>query len=142
VGLWLDDGKPQFAYALSKQPDHKFRAASKEALAPGKHVVRVAIKYAGGGVGKGGTAMLLVDEKEVAKCEIPQTVPARFSPDETFDVGEDTGTPIVEDYEAKMPYRFTGALKRFVVVLDPKKLSPEERKAMLEALSKVLLGGH
>jgi arylsulfatase len=26
--LWLDDGKPRFAYALSNQPAHKFRVAS------------------------------------------------------------------------------------------------------------------
>jgi hypothetical protein len=39
-------------------------------------------------------------------------VAARFSLDETFDVGEDTGTPVVEDYAAKMPYPFTGTLRR------------------------------
>ena len=141
-GLWLDEGKPQFAYALSNQPDHKFRAGSKETIAPGKHVLRVAFKYAGGGVGKGGAATLFVDEKQVAQCDIPETLPARFSLDETFDIGEDTGTPIVDDYEAKMPFRFTGTLKRFVVVLDPEKLTPEERKTMMEALSKVLMGGN
>jgi hypothetical protein len=63
-----------------------------------------------------------------------QTLPARFSLDETFDVGENTGAPLVEDYDAKMPYRFTGTLKRLVVVLEPEKLTPEERKAMLDIL--------
>ena len=46
-GLWLDESKPHFVYALSNQPDHKFRVASNEPLSPGHHVVRVAFKYAG-----------------------------------------------------------------------------------------------
>ena len=138
--LWLDNGKPRFAYALSNQPAHKFRLASDQALAPGNHVVRVRFKYAGGGIGKGATAILLVDEKEVAHGSIPQTVAARFSLDETFDVGEDTGTPVVEDYAAKMPYEFTGTLKKFGVVLEPEKLSEEDRKKLLEEVAKAIMG--
>jgi hypothetical protein len=141
-GLWLDDSKPNFVYALSNQPDHKFRIASKEALAPGHHVVRLAFKYAGGGVGKGGTATLLVDEKQVAQGSIPQTLPARFSLDETFDVGSDTGTPIVEDYADKMPYAFTGTLAKLGVVLEPEKLSPEEQERLRDVLAKALTGSH
>jgi arylsulfatase len=138
--LWLDNGKPRFAYALSNQPAHKFRVASDQALAPGDHVVRVAFKYAGGGIGKGATASLLVDEKQVAQVSIPQTTAARFSLDETFDVGEDTGTPVVEDYAAKMPYEFTGTLKRFGVVLEPEKLSEEDRKKLREEVAKSIMG--
>ena len=138
--LWLDNSKPRFAYALSNQPAHKFRFASDKALGPGNHVVRVAFKYAGGGIGKGATATLLVDEKQVAQGSIPQTVAARFSLDETFDVGEDTGTPVVEDYAAKMPYEFTGTLKKFGVVLEPEKLTEEERKKLLEEVAKAIMG--
>jgi hypothetical protein len=82
--------------------------------------------------GKGGTGTLFVHGKQVADGKIPQTLMARFSLDETFDVGEDTGTPIVEDYAAKMPYQFTGTLKKFVVILEPEKLTDEERKKLLE----------
>jgi hypothetical protein len=31
-----------------------------------------------------------------------------------------------------MPFAFTGTLKRFLVVLEPDKLTSEERKALLE----------
>jgi hypothetical protein len=74
---------------------------------------------------------------------IPQTVAARFSLDETFDVGEDTGNPVVEDYAAKIPYQFTGtgALNAFVVILEPQKLTEEERKQLLAAESKAPMGG-
>ena len=56
----------------------------------------------------------------------------RSSLDETFDVGEDTETPVMEDYADKMPFPFTGTLKKFVVVLEPEKLTDEERKRLLE----------
>jgi arylsulfatase len=95
--LLMFDSKPQFVYALSNQPQHKFRMASNDPIPSGKHVVRVDFKYDGSGVGKGGTAILRVDSNQVADGRIPQTVQVRFSLDETFDVGEDTGTPVVED---------------------------------------------
>ncbi len=74
MGTLADDSKPRFAYALSNQKQHKFVAASETALAPGNHVVRVKFQYAGGGLGKGGTAILLADEKEVAKVDVPETL--------------------------------------------------------------------
>src|SRR5262249_14563257 len=52
-----------------------------------------------------------------SRGKIERTVARRFSLDETFDVGADTGTPVVEDYADKMPFRFTGMLKRLVIEL-------------------------
>ncbi|MCP3469999.1 arylsulfatase [Bradyrhizobium sp. CCGUVB1N3] len=136
--LLLMDGKPVFAYALSNQPDHKFRVASDQRLPAGNHVVRIKFEYEGGGIGKGANATLLVDEKQVAQGHIPQTLPCRFSLDETFDVGQDTGTPVLEEYADKMPFPFTGTLKQFVVVLEPQKLSEDERRRLQEALAKAM----
>ncbi len=138
-GLLMQDSKPQFVYALSNQPEHKFRIASDQPISPGNHVVRLNFKYDGGGVGKGATGTLFVDGKQVAQGRIPQTVRLRFSLDETFDIGEDTGTPVVEDYADKMPYRFTGTLKKFVVLLEPEKLTEEERKHLLEEEAKAYM---
>jgi len=129
--LLMQDSKPEFAYALSNQPDQKSRIASDQAISPGNHVVRFKFQYDGGGLGKGATGTLFVDGTQVAQGQIPQTVVARFSLDETFDVGEDTGTPVVEDYADKMPFPFTGTLKKFVVVLEPEKLTAEEQKRLL-----------
>jgi len=124
---------------LSNQPNHKFKVQAAQALAPGNHVLRVAFKYDGGGIGKGATATLLVDEKPAGEVKIPQTVAVRFSLDETFDVGEDTGTPVLEDYAEKMPFRFTGELKKFAVVLDPHSLSEEEQKRLHDQLAKAMM---
>ena len=96
--LLLTDGKPMFAYALSNQGAHKWKVAGADRLASGKHTLRVDFKYDGGGVGKGATATLFVDGRQIGETRIPQTVVRRFSLDETFDVGEDTGTPVIEDY--------------------------------------------
>ena len=137
--LLMRDGKPQFAYALSNQPDHKSVITSDQPLAAGNHILRVKFEYEGGGIGKGATATLLVDEKEVGQVKIPKTIGVRFSLDETFDVGEDTGTPVLEDYADKMPFKFTGELKKFVVVLQPLKLSEEEQRRLHEELAKAMM---
>jgi hypothetical protein len=130
--LMLQDSRPEFVYALSNQPQHKFRIVSDQAIPAGNHVVRFAFKYDGGGLGKGATGILFVDGKQVAEGKIPQTIAVRVSLDETFDVGEDTGTAVVDDYSAKMPFAFTGDLKKFVVILEPQKLSAEEQKRLLQ----------
>jgi len=136
--LLMQDNKPLFAYAFSNQPDHKYRVASDQPLAAGNHIIRVKFTYDGGGIGKAATATLLVDEKEVAQGRIPQTIGVRFSLDETFDVGQDTGTPVLEEYEAKMPFPFTGTLTKLAVVLEPQKLSDDEQRRLHEELAKAM----
>jgi hypothetical protein len=59
-----------------------------------------------------------------------------------FDVGADTGTPVVEDYVDKMPFSFTGTLKKFVVVLEPEQLTEEERKHLFEEEAQASLAIH
>jgi arylsulfatase len=114
--LILDD-KPVFTYAYSNQAQHKYRIASTQPLSPGKHTIGFDFRYDGGGLGKGGTGTLTVDGNKVAQGRIEHTIRARFSLDETLDFGEDTGTPVVEDYADKMPFRFNGRLHQFVVRL-------------------------
>ena len=140
--LLMQDSKPEFVYALSNQAEHKFRVTSKEPIPAGNHVVRFGFKYDGGGIGKGAAGTLFVDGKPVAEGRIPQTVPIRFSLDETFDIGSDTGTPVVEDYVDKMPFAFTGTLKKFVVILEPEKLTPEERKRLQQEEARASMAVH
>ena len=116
-GLFVDGGKPEFAYAFSNQPQHKFRIAAPTALTPGKHVIEFNLIHGGGAPGSGATGVLTVDGVKVAEGPIPNTIPTRYSLDETFDVGEDTGTAVVADYSARMPFRFTGTLEKLTVYL-------------------------
>lgn len=136
-GLVVMDGKPQFVYALSQQKEHKYRIASAQKLAAGRHTIALDFKYDGPGMGKGGTGTLSVDGKAVAQGKIDRTIPARFSLDETFDIGEDTGTPVVEDYLPRMPFKFSGELKKVVIELGKSGLADADHEA-LDAAARAL----
>jgi hypothetical protein len=69
-----------------------------------------------------------VDGKKVAEQKLARTIPFRVSADETFDVGEDTGTPVSEDYH--VPFKFTGTLNKVVVRLGEAALTPQEQKQL------------
>ena len=130
--LLLLDGKPMFVHAFSNQEQHKYRIAADQKLSPGKHTVRFDFKYDGGGIGKGGTGTLLVDGQQVAQGRIERTVRIRFSLDEKFDVGEDTGTAVIDEYAEQLPYKFTGTLAKLTVDLAPQSLSAKEQKEIEE----------
>ena len=90
----------------------------REALAPGKHTLVFDFNYDGPGFGKGGTGVLKVDGKEVAKQTMPHTIPFLLPSDETFDVGVDTRTP-VDDKDYQVPFRFTGKIDKLTFKLGP-----------------------
>jgi arylsulfatase len=71
--------------------------------------------YDGGGLGKSGTAAILVDGTEVAQVCVLKTTPFRFSTEETLDFGEDTGTPVDMSYD--VPFKFTGGLGKITIDL-------------------------
>jgi arylsulfatase len=90
--------------------------------------------YDGGGIGKGGTATLLVDGQEVAKGRIEKTVPVRVSLDEGLDVGEDTGTPVNLNYD--VPFKFTGKIDKVTIQLGEGKLGAADEKELREGTRK------
>ena len=105
------DGKPTFIYSWLGL-EH-YTIASSEPLPTGSCTIRFDFAYDGGGAGKGGTGTLSVNDKTVAEGRIEKTVPIHFSTDDTFDVGEDWGTPVSSTY--KPPFTFTGTLKKVTV---------------------------
>jgi hypothetical protein len=128
LGLYLLQGRPIFHYNLVGVD--RTTVAAKDPLTPGKHTIAVDFKYDGGGVGKGGVATLTLDGKEVANAKLTRTIPFRVSVDETLDIGEDTGTPVSEDYH--VPFKFTGAINKVAVDLSVSKLSPQDQKRLDE----------
>ena len=62
-----------------------------------------------------GDAELFINDQTVGKVHIPKTIPATYSIEETFDVGEDTGSPIIEDTYA-VPFR-NEALQKLTVII-------------------------
>jgi arylsulfatase len=136
-GLLLTGGKPEFDYAFSNQSQHKYRIVSNEQLAAGIHTIKFEFQYDGPGYGKGGTGTLSVDDKQVAQGKIERTIPVRISLDETLDIGEDTGTPVVESYVNKMPFKFGGELKRVVIELGKSGLTASDARQLEEANKKL-----
>ena len=105
--LYLVDGRPRYCYNLFGL--QQFHVAGDEPVPAGDHQVRVEFTYDGGGLGKGGTATLFVDGDKVARGRVEATVPMIFSGDETCDLGEDTASPVADDYPANPA--FTGRVR-------------------------------
>ena len=128
-GFYLLKDKPVFSYNLAGV-SHYF-VKSNESLSPGAHTIVYDFKYDGPGLGKGGIGTIQVDGKTVATGRIDRTLAFRLSLDETLDCGEDTGTPIDENY--RVPFKFSGEIKKVVVNLRPEQLSIEDEAKLKKA---------
>ena len=123
-GLFLSDGKlgfgrgkPVFLYNLL---DLKRTIWEGPELGDGKHTIVFDFKYDGPGLGKGGTGVLSVDGKEVAKKTLEKSTPITFPEDETFDVGQDTRTGIaMVEHRYDVPFKFNGTINKLTFTLEP-----------------------
>lgn len=107
----VQKGKPTFLYSYIGLEHYTITSA--QTLPKGKSTVRFDFAYDGGGKGKGGTGTLSINGKKVGEGRLEKTVPTMFSTDDTFDVGEDWGTPVAPTYQ--LPLKFTGILKEVTV---------------------------
>jgi arylsulfatase A-like enzyme len=114
--LYLKEGRPTFCYNFLGMQQYK--VAAPGALAAGKARVRLNFDYDGGGIGKGGTATLLVNGSAVASGRIERTQGMIFSADETAGVGEDDATPVTTDYKER-DNSFTGKILQVTVEVKP-----------------------
>jgi arylsulfatase len=114
--LYFKDGKPTYTYNFLGLQE--FKVAATQAVAAGKATIRMDFDYDGGGLGKGGTATILVNGEKVASGRVEHTQAIIFSPDETADVGLDGATPVTTDYK-QYDNAFTGKLVKLVVDVRP-----------------------
>jgi arylsulfatase len=105
--IYVKDGRPTYTYNYFRRRVTTITAPDR--LAPGKARIELRFAYDGGGSGKGADVTLLVNGKDAGAARLPETVPIIYSYDETFDVGEDSATP-VGPYEA--PFAFTGTIEK------------------------------
>ncbi len=124
--LYIKDGRPTYEYNFFTQD--RYTVTSSEALSPGPNVIRMEFRYDGGGIGKGGTTTLFVNDKKVGEGRIEKTCWGRFSADETFDIGEDSGSPVSNAYAS--PNRYTGTIKKVVIDTQPAHLSAAEQETI------------
>jgi arylsulfatase A-like enzyme len=125
--LYVKDGKPVYHYNFFDM--ERTEVKSTVSLPKGASKVSFEFRYDGDGGGKGGEAVLFVDDKEVGKKRIERTVAARFGID-TFGVGCDTGSPVCKDY--KPPFAFDGVIEKVDILLGPPGLSEEEERVIQE----------
>jgi len=120
------NGKPVFLYNLL---DLKRTTWSGPELGEGKHTIVFDFKSDGPGLGKGGTGVLSVDGKEVARNSMENTIPITFPEDESFDVGRDTRTGVaMVEFRYDVPFKFTGTINKLTFKLGPTQLTAEDRK--------------
>jgi arylsulfatase A-like enzyme len=140
-GFYLLKGKPVFVWNLVDLKRVRWEGA--DALSPGKHTLVFDFKYDGlgfgtlafnsvSGIGRGGTGVLSVDGKEVARQALERTLPLIMQWDETFDIGADTGTP-VDDRDYQVPFAFTGKIDKLTIALDHPKLTADDVAKLREA---------
>jgi hypothetical protein len=128
--LYVKDGKPAYCYNLMGL--RRFKIYGDTTVPAGDHQVRMEFAYDGGGLGKGGTATLFLDGAKVGAGRIDGTVPLIFSSDETTDLGEDTGTPVTDDF-GSTGARFNGRIEWVELDVDEEAedfdhlITPEER---------------
>ena len=112
-------GKVVFLYNLL---DLKRTLWEGPELKAGKHTIVFDFKSDGSGLGKGGTGVLSVDGKEVARNSMEHTIPVTFPEDETFDVGQDTRTGVaLVKYRYDPPFKFTGKINKLTFKLEPER---------------------
>jgi arylsulfatase A-like enzyme len=96
--LYAKGGKPKYCYNLFGI--QRFYVEGADAIPAGTHQLRVEFDYDGGGLGKGGNVALYVDGQKSGEGRVEGTVPMLFSGDETMDLGEDTASPVSDDYSS------------------------------------------
>jgi hypothetical protein len=124
-GFYVLRGKPVFLWNMVDL--ERVRWEGQDVLAAGKHTLVFDFRYDGGGLGKGGSGVLKVDGKEVAKKRMDRTLPFILQWDEAFNVGLDTGTA-VDDRDYQVPFAFTGAMNKLTVELQPSNLTSSQTR--------------
>ncbi len=113
--LYMKGGELKYCYNWLNQ--ERYTIESKDPIPPGKAIVKLEFKYDGGGVGKGGTATLYVNDQKVGEGRIEKTQPYVFS-GEGEDIGEDLETPVTEDYK-EGDNKFTGTIDKVTIAVTP-----------------------
>jgi arylsulfatase A-like enzyme len=153
-GLLMLAGTPVWCYRRTQHESKSIRMAMSEPItAAGDYQITVICDYdypksiediQTNSIGRGARYRMEVNGDVVAgPVQIDRTVRSLFSVDETLDVGLDTGTPIVEDYADRMPFRFTGTIRKVCIDILPHHLPPlledELKKAIGRGRSQAFL---
>lgn len=107
LALWIQEGK--LKYELNNFMVERTRIETNTPLPTGK--VRIEVES----LRPDGPAMPLdvrikINGKDVASGRAPRSPSMFFTTNDTFDIGRDSFSPVVEDYHAKAPFAFNGVI--------------------------------
>jgi arylsulfatase len=110
--LYVADNR--LVYEYNAYNEDRFQIGSRGALPRGEVELKAVYEAH---ENRTGTVTLYVNGEKVGEGDVGRTMPGTFSLSETFDVGQDTGTPVSKDYTRNNA--FSGKLDRVVVSLKP-----------------------
>lgn len=121
LGGWsfaIENGRPAVHHSLTPMSEDFFTLLSSSALVPGqKAEVGFAFDYDGGGYGKGGTVRITIDGKQVASARLDRSISYPDPHTESFDIGLDSGVPVVEAPLGSSSFK--GKVEKVTVVVGP-----------------------
>jgi arylsulfatase len=98
--FYLDQGRPAVHHAVSQRSVDRYEVSSTAALPAGRVELEFRFEYDGGGLRKGGTMEILANGVLLASGRIERTVLVVAGLGETFDIGQDTGMPVLDSPSA------------------------------------------
>jgi arylsulfatase len=113
-----------------------YRIESTGTLPSGNVTVSAAFTADSATATTGGTLHLRINGRPSGSGRIDTTVPGMFTVYAGMDIGRDNGLPVDESYAAKLPFTFTGTIKRVIFDLP----QPTDRK-IAEALHRLAVQG-
>jgi arylsulfatase len=107
VACYMKEGYLRYEFNLFEVERTKIKSAAK--IPAGKAKIEVESKLEGP-IGGPMNVMLKVNGKEVARGRVPRAMSLHFTSNATFDIGEDTDSPVTLDYYDQAPFKFNGKI--------------------------------
>lgn len=113
-GLYVQEGKLIYHYNLAGV--ERYTIASDQSLPTGEVQLKAVYVTDSDEPYAPATVTLFAGETQIGSGRVGKSIPNRVTLDETLDIGFDTGTPLLDDYE--LPFKFSGALKSLTIELN------------------------
>jgi hypothetical protein len=111
--LYAKDGR--LAFDWNNAMVYRKTINSTELIPGGKHILKSVFKY-DGGIGKGGTLTLYIDDKKVGEGKVESTPPYAYSMD-GMDCGFDAATAVSDQYPKGEANRFNSTIEKVEVTI-------------------------
>jgi arylsulfatase A-like enzyme/uncharacterized membrane protein len=137
--LWVD-GKGLLHHTYSFIGVDVYKQVASEPLPTGDVTVKMLFEADEPKPRTGGNVTLWANDKQIGEGRIDQTVPVAFSSYAGMDMGRDNRGVVDFDYEDKVPYAFTGTVKKVVFDLKPAHIEAEQDLHAHAAVQSVAAG--